>query len=394
MKNGLLICLILLAQSPSSIRNERLQLEKKRQRIERDIYLAEELLRQARASRTQSFQEMILLQQQIRLREKLLTHLEEEIKTLDQEIQKLGRLNFALQRDIQRIRKAYFQVAYQTSRIQGHITLWIWLLSAESFKQAYYRFHYFKALMRLRNQQLQILQRMQRYLSQRSIEYQKRRAEREKLFLNYKVQAQKLSQARNEKKRAYKNFMQKEKDYKQKIQKYKYKLQRIQARIDELIREEMKKAKNATRTLTETQQKLSQVFERNKGRLPWPLPPEKSIISSPFGLVEDISGALIENQGIYLSTHPHEIVRAIFSGKVTAISTLPTYGKVLIIQHGNYRSVYTNLEKVFVNQGQEVSILTPIGQVATHPQTQETTLYFLIYRERTPVNPLEWLSAR
>ncbi|MGQ9863696.1 MAG: murein hydrolase activator EnvC family protein [Bacteroidia bacterium] len=385
---------ILLAQPSNAIQRERLQLEKKRQRIEQDILFSEQLLMQARTSRKRSFQEMSLLQQQIRLREKLLTHLQKEIESLDQEIQKLGRLNIALQRDIQRIRKAYLQVAYRTSRIQGHITLWMWLLSAENFKQAYYRFQYFKALMRLRNQQLQLLQRMQRYLLQRSIEYQKKRAEREKLFISYQAQAQKLSQARNEKKQLYKTLMQKEKDYKQKIQKYRHQLANVQARIDNLIRKEMEKAKKTAQSLTEAQKKLSQVFEKNKGRLPWPLPPEKSIVASPFGLVEDISGALIENQGVYLSTRPHEIVRAIFSGKVSAISTLPTYGKVLIIQHGNYRSVYTNLEEVFVSQGQEISILTPIGKVASHPQTQETTLYFLIYRDKTPVNPLEWLSAR
>lgn len=97
---------------------------------------------------------------------------------------------------------------------------------------------------------------------------------------------------------------------------------------------------------------------------------------------------------MYLAGTPGAEVRAVFAGKVTAVTQIPGQGKVVIIQHGTYRTVYARLRDTTVQPGQQVSILTPIGHLSSGAEHEPPQLYFLIYKGKTPINPLEWVAGR
>ena len=144
--------------------------------------------------------------------------------------------------------------------------------------------------------------------------------------------------------------------------------------------------------MTKEQKLIAGGFEANKGRLPWPV--EKGMISGHFGKQQHpvYSLVTIDNKGIYLQTTAGAKARAVYKGDVTSCFMIAnTYA--VIIQHGNYRTVYSNLSKLSVKQGDKVEPKQAIGTIFTDPeQDQKTELYFQIYKDRDILNPELWIA--
>ncbi|MCS6789644.1 MAG: peptidoglycan DD-metalloendopeptidase family protein [Bacteroidia bacterium] len=370
---------------------ERKKLERRRQQIEVELRQTQELLLHTRKERHRSLTELSLLRRQINLREKLLQSLQQEMTLLDQDIYQLAQLSQSLERDLRRLYRNYIWTLYLLDKTQRQMNPWLWILSAESFRQAYERLFYFRAVSRFRQEQLQLIQRTHRFFLSRSASLRKSREEKNRLLLLYIEQAQALQRSQAEKKALFHQLRQQELSYKSQIHRARRELEQIQRKIDELIRAELEAARKATPTVAE--RRITGAFEQNKGNLPWPIASDQAVVTSPFGTVEDESGGFITNHGVYLAGPNNTEVRAIFGGRVTAVTTIPTQGKVVIIQHGTYRTVYAHLKEVFVQPGQNVSILTPIGRISSE-NGEPCQLYFLIYKGKTPVNPLEWVASR
>jgi murein DD-endopeptidase MepM/ murein hydrolase activator NlpD len=280
---------------------------------------------------------------------------------------------------------------YLVDKLQNQLSPWVWIFTAESFQQAYYRLLYLRAISRFREEQLRLIRRTQAYLQNRSAALRQSREEKARLLALYAQQTVELEKSRKEKRQLYQSLQEKERSYKQQLAESRKKLEKIQKRIDELIRLELEAQRK--RDLTAAEVRIAGAFEQNKGLLPWPVESDKAVITSPFGTVEDESGGTITNQGVYIAVPSGAEVRVIFGGKVTAVTTLPLQGKVVIVQHGTYRTVYAGLEETYVQSGQQVAILTPIGRMP-HTSGEPPQLYFLIYHGKTPQNPLQWIGRR
>jgi septal ring factor EnvC (AmiA/AmiB activator) len=147
-----------------------------------------------------------------------------------------------------------------------------------------------------------------------------------------------------------------------------------------------------TTTLTKEQQLIAGGFEANQGRLPWPV--EKGYISGHFGkhqhpIHEHVT---VNNKGIYLQTVDGASARAIYEGEVTSCAMVGD-AYAVIVQHGNYRSVYSPLKKLHVKQGDKLVAKQVIGEIVTNTNDDnKTELYFQIYKDRTILNPSLWLA--
>lgn len=382
----------LLAQhSKRDLAAERKQLERRRLALEQELSQTQHLLSQTRKARQKSLTELALLRRQISLQEKVLYNLQQELMLLEQDIYQLATLSQALFRDLKKLYRNYLWTLYLLDKTSHQLNPWFWVLSAESFRQAYARLLYLRAISRFREEQLRLIQRTQAYLESRSQTLQKNRAEKVRLLTLYGKKAEELEKARKQKQALYAELRGKEATYKKKINLSRKELIQIQAKIDKLIQLELQAQKK--QNLSAAELRINGAFEQNKGLLPWPIASDQVVVTSTFGLIEDESGGLVSNHGIYLAAPSGAEVRAIFGGKVTAVTTLPIQGKVVIIQHGNYRTVYAGLQETYVQMGQQVSILTPIGKM---PESRDgpPQLYFLVYQGKNPVNPLQWIAAR
>jgi septal ring factor EnvC (AmiA/AmiB activator) len=381
----------LSAQKTPNYAVERKQLERQRLALQQELEQTQTLLSQTRQARQKSLAELALLRREITLREKLLQSIQQELALLDQDIHHLSALNLALYRDLTRLWRNYLWTLYLVDKLQNQLSPWVWIFTAESFQQAYYRLLYLRAISRFREEQLRLIRRTQAYLQNRSAALRQSREEKARLLALYAQQTVELEKSRKEKRQLYQSLQEKERSYKQQLSEFRKKLEKIQKRIDELIRLELEAQRK--RDLTAAEVRIAGAFEQNKGLLPWPVESDKAVITSPFGTVEDESGGTITNQGVYIAVPSGAEVRVIFGGKVTAVTTLPLQGKVVIVQHGTYRTVYAGLEETYVQSGQQVAILTPIGRMP-HTSGEPPQLYFLIYHGKTPQNPLQWISRR
>jgi septal ring factor EnvC (AmiA/AmiB activator) len=138
---------------------------------------------------------------------------------------------------------------------------------------------------------------------------------------------------------------------------------------------------------------LSADFEKNKSKLPWPV--EKGVITSRFGRQPHpvLKGITIDNSGIDISTEKNATVRAVFRGEVSSVIVIPGAGKAVIVSHGAYRSVYSNLREVGVNKGQKVETKQSVGTVMTTDEgnVAHLELWKITADGMVKVDPAQWL---
>ena len=125
---------------------------------------------------------------------------------------------------------------------------------------------------------------------------------------------------------------------------------------------------------------LSKSFEGNKGKLPWPV--DKGSITEGFGKNPHptLDNVFTNNNGIDISAPKNAQVRAVFEGEVTSVLNIPGAGKVVIIKHGNYRTVYSNLQDTYVKAGTKVTTKQSIGSLLVKDGSSTSVAHFEIHQ--------------
>ena len=146
--------------------------------------------------------------------------------------------------------------------------------------------------------------------------------------------------------------------------------------------------------MTPDEKILSDDFESNRGKLPWPV--TEGVITEEFGTHDhpDMPGIKISNNGIDIGTTKGAMVRAVFAGTVVAVASVGGLeGKVVIIKHGEYLSVYSNLQEASVKSGEKIKTKQPIGSVLTGDDAI-TELHFEIWKGQTMTDPVGWIAKK
>ncbi len=141
--------------------------------------------------------------------------------------------------------------------------------------------------------------------------------------------------------------------------------------------------------LTAEAEALGKDFSGNRGKLPWPV--TKGVVCQPYGEYEHpaIKGFMMNNNGIEICTSKGSQARAVFDGEVTSIAIAPTGGKLIIIRHGEYLSVYMNIGEVFVKQGEKVNMKQTIGSILE--EDGKTSMNLQIWKGQKTMDPSGWL---
>lgn len=390
--NLLIAICITFAVFPQTITAQKKKdLEKERKKVEKEIEVVNELLGETRTIKEQSLNELKLLKKQINLRQSLVETLRSEVLAINRELYTTTALVDAMHQDISDIKEEYkrFIVLYYKNLNRTPMALYVF--GAGSLSMAFDRMRYIRRIADYRKVQVSLISRTVLYLKKKELELEYRKIEKLQLLSMEKDENEKLVTLKKSKNELLSKIKKKEKDYEQTIKEKTQKLNSINGKIKDLINSETSVNTSTTKPKPEEILPMSGTFEKNKNSLPWPLPSNKGTVTLGFGNVEIEDGIYIDNTGIDISTTKNQQIRAIFKGKVTSINKLPEYGSVVIVQHGNYRSVYANLDDVLVKKGQELNALDPIGTVRTDKNSGESILHFELYKDRDPLNPLDWL---
>ncbi|MBK6347046.1 MAG: peptidoglycan DD-metalloendopeptidase family protein [Bacteroidales bacterium] len=378
------------------------QLQQKKAKIEEEINYTNKLLNETKKNKQVSLNQLVLLNKQIGKRQELISAISGEIGTLDKMIEETNDTIIRLTQTIKQLKEEYARMIYFASKNRNAYSRLMFIFSARDFNQAYQRLKYFQQYSSYRKNQVRVIQENQALLNEKIGLLQKQKSYKLSLKKSEETEKQKLTREKNEQDRTIKNLSQKEKELLKKLRDSEKAARKLQKAIEDLIAAELRKATEAAKKsgtkpkpenkfgLTPAELQLSSSFAGNKGRLPWPT--ERGVISSTFGEHPHpvLKGIKTKNNGIDITTSNGESARAVFDGDVTSTMTLPNYNNVVIIRHGEFLTVYSNLDQLFVKKGDKVKIKQKIGNIQAD-DSGKTRLHFELWQGKNIQNPESWI---
>ena len=379
----ILLCLLSLAASADTVK----QLQQKQKQLQQEIEQTNKMLQQTKKDETSTLNKLQLLSKNISTQKQLIRTLGSEITALDDEMQLLGLQRDSLQEELERCKADYARLVRETHYTSMQQSPLLFILSADDFQQMVRRVRYMQEFAHYRQEQAAHIEQIQAEIDARNDALQTNRQDKEQALQSRKRQQESLARDEKKHKNMLNNLKKKEKDLAAQLKKQQKKAAELNKKIDDAIRKQ-----TATKTtLTKEQQLVAGGFEKNKGKLPWPV--EKGYISGKFGKQQHpvYEHVVTDNKGIYIQTTAGMQARAIYKGEVTSCFLVGnTYA--VIVQHGNYRSVYSNLSKLNVKQGDKIETKQTLGTIYSDPdQDNKTELYFQIYKDRNILNPASWI---
>ena len=364
-------------------------LQKKQKKLQAEIEQTNKMLKQTKRDENATLNKLQLIGQNIKNQRQLIHTLDNEITALNNEMIQLGLTRDSLQKVLEGYKDDYAKMVQQSHYAQMQQSPLLFLLSSDSFQQLARRARYLQEFAHFRQEQVKRIEATQNEIDQQNELLQANKNDKETALSTRKREQENLQRDERKQQNMLNQLKSKEKDLNKQLQQQQKKVAALNKKIDDMIRKQAAATKN---TLTKEQKLVAGGFEANKGRLPWPV--EKGLISGHFGKQQHpvYSQVTIDNKGIYLQTTAGSKARAVYQGEVTSCFMVNnTYA--VIIQHGNYRTVYSNLSKLQVKQGDKVSTKQVIGTIFTDPnEDQKTELYFQIYKDREILNPELWIA--
>ena len=387
-RNILALVLALALAAPVFAADNVKDLQKKQKKLQEEIEQTNKMLKQTKRDESATLNKLQLIGQNIKTQRKLITTLDNEIVALNREMRHLSSTRDSLQKVLVGYKADYAQMVRQSHYARMQQSPLLFLLSSDSFQQLARRTRYLQEFAHFRQEQVRRIENTQREIDTQNELLQANKKDKQTALSTRKREQENLKRDERKQQTMLTQLKGKEKDLNKKLKQQQKKVAELNKKIDDLV----KKQAATTTTLTKEQKLLAGGFEANKGRLPWPV--EKGMISGHFGKQQHpvYSQVTMDNKGIYLQTTAGSKARAVYKGEVTSCFMIAnTYA--VIIQHGNYRTVYSNLSKLNVKQGDKVEPKQTIGTIFTDAeQDQKTELYFQIYKDRDILNPELWIA--
>lgn len=365
-------------------------LQKKQRKLQAEIEQTNKMLKQTKKDETATLNKLQLIGENIKNQKQLITTLDNEITALNHEMKQLSNTRDSLQVVLEGYKKDYAEMVRQSHYARMQQSPLLFLLSSDSFQQLARRARYLQEFAHFRQEQVRRIEDTQAEIDIQNDLLQANKDDKQTALSSRKREQENLRRDERKQQNMLNQLKSKEKDLSQKLKKQQKKVAELNKKIDDIVRKQA--AQSSKTSMTKEQKLIAGGFEANKGRLPWPV--EKGMISGHFGKQQHpvYSLVTIDNKGIYLQTTAGAKARAVYKGDVTSCFMIAnTYA--VIIQHGNYRTVYSNLSKLSVKQGDKVEPKQAIGTIFTDPeQDQKTELYFQIYKDRDILNPELWIA--
>jgi murein hydrolase activator len=371
------------------------ELRRKKQQAAEEIRLSNDLLTKVSASQKTTLNRLQLLNRQINQRNELISTMSSEVSLLQQVIDDNTWVVGRLTADLEDIRQEYarmVQVAYK-SRIAYDKVLFF--LSAENFNQAYRRLLYLRQYTSHRKRQLETIASLQSLLWKKVVDIENQKRTRQEVLNEQKTESSKLESEKRQQSTLSQQLQKQQNELRNKIAQQRRIEQQLEQEIQRIIEEEARKTSTPAQkgfALTPEQKLIGDSFEQNRRRLPWPV--ERGIITEKFGVHPHavLRNVTVNNNGVNIATEAGSKARVVFNGEVSRVFGITGGNMAVIVRHGQYLTVYSNLVDVTVKKGDKVNVRQNIGTVYTDPADgNKAILKFQIWKESTKLNPEEWL---
>lgn len=383
------ILLLLVVFTAAAQQKTKAQLQKEKQQNLEKIKEVEKILTETSVKKKNSLGELSAVNQRIYIQENLIRSIKAEITLLEKDIADNNGFITVLEEDLKKLKEEYAAMLFAAQKANNSVTRLTFLFSAESFDQLMMRLRYMRQYSEMRKLQVQAITSVQSELAGQVKQIESKRKEKSELLTEEVAQNNNLISLKKKQNDLVKSLEKQEKSLRIDLDKTKKALAVLDAKINEIIREEMERASRETKDKTSVNLALSNSFVENKSKFPWPA---AGFISQKFGKQNHpvLKGIIVQNDGVNIQTKENEKVKTIFDGEVRFIAVIPPFGNSIIINHGEYFTVYSGLKEVYVKKGQHVTTNQEIGQVLSNADGI-SELRFQIRKNTTALDPQQWL---
>lgn len=376
---------------------DRTALEKQKKQLRLEIGMTQRLLSTARINAETSLNDLKLLQQQLDNRRQIVDNIQEQLYLIDSSIDYANFQIDSLQKKEEILRADYAALLRQQYIADNAYSKVLFLFSAESWNEAYRRFKYIQYYSDYRKKQYEYLQQTQNLLQERLATLHTERIDKQELLKGEEQEKQALETDYQRHDQMITKLRKKERLLSRNLHEQQSDMAQLDRQIMSIITAETERMRKSfelpsASPYAKTENiKLSANFAGNRGKLPWPV--TEGVITGKFGtnphpVLKNISTT---NNGIDISTNEGAPVLAVFEGIVTAQFFNPSFQWAIIIKHGDFFTVYANLEEVEVKKGDRVTTRQPIGVVHTDTEEGKTAVHIEVWEGGQKLNPIYWL---
>jgi septal ring factor EnvC (AmiA/AmiB activator) len=408
----ILICLAANINAQTKAINS---LKEEQKRTRERLAMTSKLLDQNKKNTASSFDRLNMLNKQITDRQLLIQQINDEIGLLDKEIDKTNTEIEEETKALESVKKEYAQLMHQAYVNRDSHNKLMFILSAQNFSQSYRRLRYLQELSYYRKNQAEQIKIKTEELENKRNELDNSKKAKETVLASRARENEKLLREKNDQSVLIAGLQKNEEELRKELKVQQKLMDDQNNKIAKLIAEEERRREEEERKAREkaakaggqkqpTQQGSAQYankedqlisgnFENNKGRMPWPV--EKGVIVGKYGMQAHavLTHVTINNKGIYIQTEKDTDARSVFEGVVTQRFTTPGNNNAVIVRHGDYRTVYSNLTDIYVKEGDKVTAKQKIGRIYTDTEDgNKTTLYFMVWKEKELQNPESFLA--
>ncbi|MGA0042584.1 MAG: murein hydrolase activator EnvC family protein [Flavobacteriaceae bacterium] len=393
------IGLVILASTQMQAQKNQAQLEERRQALQKEIDQINNLVVKGRTEQKSILAQIEELDLKLKVRQDLIEVTNDQINWLTRQIANNQAEITRLRKELLKRKEDYAEMIVKSFKARNEKSKLMFVLSAENFQQAYLRLRYIKQYAEYQKEQADLIAKQTEDLQNKTRALLAQKADKDKLIKANREAKRIIELDRETTAVLMAEIKRSLTTYEQQISQKQQESNAIDREIANLIRLAREKSNTAagksttskTFALTPEDKALAASFAANNGKLPWPV--EKGVVVLRFGKQAHpvVKTAIIDSQGVRIATPENENVRAVFQGEVYAIMA-PKYGNTTVmIQHGNYFTIYRNLTEISVKKGDKVSAKQTIGKVFKNKSNGESVLNFSVFKDTEPQNPANWI---
>jgi septal ring factor EnvC (AmiA/AmiB activator) len=383
------------AQNKNNLQEKRLKLQKEIKEINR-------LLSKNKKTKQNILSRLGVINKKIEVRQEILNTINQEANAYTKDIKQNQKRIDSLKKELSSLKQEYAKIVTQTYKNKNKHSDIIFILSSNSFKQAYKRALYMKQYADYRKNQAKKIKKQKIILESLNDSLKIKKQEKEALIIQKLKETKSIDSELAKQKELLKKIKRKERKYIAQIKKKQKQERLFEKKLQSLIKGAIAKStkkttkkgsKKTSYKLTPEASKLAANFVANKGKLPHPV--EKGYVSRYFGerRHEELKKIIVKSNGWHYITDKGSKARAVFKGKVMAVMVdKKTKLKTVLLQHGNFFTAYKNLKEIFVKKGEQVKIKQELGVIHTDKTTGKTKLIFALLKNTIPQNPANWLK--
>lgn len=397
------------------------ELRRQQVEIQKEIDELRETLQATQKNKKVSLGQLAMVQRKLRLRENAISNINSQIDRIETTINRSRNDIYKLRKELDTLRSQYAKSVIYAYKNRSNYDFLNFIFSASSFNEAFKRVEYLRAYRTYRQQQSENIRKTQLVLKQKITGLEVNRKEKDLVLKEQEKERKILQEERNEKNEVVMKLKSREKEINREIANKARADRKLREGIAAAIKREtlkeearLKNERTATPATSESRTAagagatrperpkspleatpegaiISADFEKNRGRLPWPV--DKGGIKIHYG-VYSIEGTSVHgnNPGLTIETDQGATVKAVFEGEVITVFDVDG-SSAIVIKHGKYFTSYGNLASVTVSKGQKVQAGQTIGRAASN-NDGNGEIEFLLMQESRNVNPEPWIRRR